>query len=367
MNANSLTVSLLSFALAMPHAAAAQGYAGLGTDAEGFAIPERGVALQFPTDHGPHPDYRIEWWYLTANLQGDDGQDYGIQWTLFRSALRTTNHETATLEGVWEDPQIWLGHAGLTTPSQHFHAERIARGGIGQAGVTAEPFAAYIDDWNMVAEPRKPDQRDALDSLRLSARGADFSYQLNLQADGPLVLQGEQGYSVKSATGQASYYYSQPHYQVSGTLNLPDGPVTVQGDGWLDREWSSQPLAPDQSGWDWFSLRFDSGAKMMGFQLRGREVYTSGTWIEPDGSAVPLAPGALQAEPLRHTDIEGRTIPTGWRLTLAERNLDIEVDAINPDAWMGTSFPYWEGPVRISGNQTGIGYLEMTGYTPDGD
>ena len=29
---------------------------------------------------------------------------------------------------------------------------------------------------------------------------------------------------------------------------------------------------------------------------------------------------------------------------------------------MGTSFPYWEGPISISGTHSGRGYLEMTGY-----
>ena len=29
---------------------------------------------------------------------------------------------------------------------------------------------------------------------------------------------------------------------------------------------------------------------------------------------------------------------------------------------MGTSFPYWEGPVSFTGTHRGVGYLEMTGY-----
>ena len=90
----------------------------------------------------------------------------------------------------------------------------------------------------------------------------------HLQAEGPLVLQGDRGYSVKSAGGQASHYYSQPFYRVTGRLDLPAGPVAVTGQAWLDREWSSQPLAADQTGWDWFSLSFDTGEKMMGFVLR---------------------------------------------------------------------------------------------------
>lgn len=344
---------LLAFLLCgLPFGALAQGFAGLGTTAEGFAIPERGRALTFPADHGPHPTFRIEWWYLTAPLKGEDGRDYGIQWTLFRSALAPEEREG------WSSPQIWMAHAALTEPDRHHVAERLARGGIGQAGATAAPFAAHIDDWQMTGSPGK-----GIDQLHLTARGKDFAYDLRLEASGPIVLHGDAGYSVKSPKGQASYYYSQPGYSVTGTIETERGTVRVSGQGWLDREWSSQPLAEDQSGWDWFSLSFDSGDKMMGFRLRdGGAGFTSATWIGSDGSAKPLPDGALTLEPLETTTIEDRAIPTRWRVMLPAHGLDVTVGAMNPQAWMGTSFPYWEGPVTITGSHTGRGYLEMTGY-----
>lgn len=330
----------------------AQGFAGLGTAAEGFAIPQRGTALSFPRDHGAHPDFRIEWWYVTATLTGDDGRDYGVQWTLFRSALAP--HDGSG----WETPQLWMGHAALTTPDAHYLDERLARGGIGQAGVSAAPFHAFIDNWEM-----KGRADSGISELALTASGPEFAYDLTLSADGPLVLQGDGGYSVKSAAGQASYYYSQPSYKVRGTLTLPDTKVAVTGQGWLDREWSSQPLAGDQSGWDWFSLSFDSGARMMGFQLRdGGAGFTAATWIGPDGSATALPDGALRLTPLETSSVQARDIPTRWRVELQERDLDVTVNALNPQTWMATSFPYWEGPVRIAGSHQGRGYLEMTGY-----
>ncbi|MCC5964255.1 MAG: iron ABC transporter permease [Rhodobacteraceae bacterium] len=347
------TALALGVALA-PTSLPAQGFAGLGTDAEGFATPQRGTTLQFPADHGPHPEYRIEWWYLTATLSDAEGQDYGVQWTLFRSALAPQEDEG------WDSPQVWMGHAGLTTAEQHFSAERFARGGIGQAGVTADPFVAHIDDWHMTSH--SANGADALDHLQVHARGSDFSYDLEFVAEGPLVLQGNAGYSVKSPDGQASYYYSQPFFTVSGTLDLPDGPVEVTGHGWLDREWSSQPLAEDQAGWDWVSLSFDDGHRMMGFQLRGTEVFTAGTWITPDGTPTPLPDGAVQFTPLHHTPIDGRDVPTHWRIELPEKDLSIETEPLNPAAWMDLSISYWEGPLRFDGSHSGRGYLEMTGY-----
>ncbi|MBK5933059.1 putative secreted hydrolase [Rhodovulum imhoffii] len=345
MNVKTLLLCLI------PLPALAQGFAGLGQPAEGYAVPAPGMALEFPRDHGAHPQYRVEWWYVTANLNGPDGTEYGVQWTLFRTALAPQ-----TRPG-WDDPQVWMGHAGLTTPSRHFTAQRLGRGGIGQAGVEALPFRAWIDDWHMTGTEA------GISTLNLWASGPEFSYDLALRADGPQVLQGDRGYSVKSASGQASYYYSQPFYRAEGTLNLADGPVPVTGQAWLDREWSSQPLGTDQTGWDWLSLHFDTGEKLMAFQLRSAAgPYTSGTWIGPDGSAAPFRDGLLRLTPLETAAVAGRKLPVRWRAELPGRGLDVEITALNAQSWMNTLFPYWEGPVQISGSHGGRGYLEMTGY-----
>jgi predicted secreted hydrolase len=351
--------SILVFGLLVPSAVAcyAQGFAGLGSTARGFAIPKPGLHFQFPADHAPHPDFRIEWWYVTANLKGNDGLDYGVQWTLFRSAAAPGERDG------WSSPQVWMGNAAITTPDRQFSAERLARGEVGQAGVTISPFDAWIDEWALRATSA-PDGSDQLSELTMSATGADFGYQLNLEAEGPVVSQGDNGYSVKSAEGQASYYYSQPFYSISGTLQLPDKKVEVNGKAWLDREWSSQPLAANQKGWDWFSLHFDDGSKMMGFRLRDTSGggFTSGTWIFPDGRPMEIAANELRINPLKTASVRGRDVPVQWRLQLPSKNLDIMVSALNNESWVDSQFPYWEGPIRISGNHAGVGYLEMTGY-----
>ena len=340
MNAIALILCLLPFQVS------AQGFAGLGSEVEGFAVPAPSPVFAFPADHGAHPAYRIEWWYLTANLTARDGTPHGLQWTLFRSAM-------APHEGDgWSSPQLWMGHAAVTTPDAHYVSERLARGGIGQAGVVADPFEAWIDDWRLTGD---------WDTLRMSASGADFAYDMTLQAQGPLVFHGDRGFSVKSAAGQASYYYSQPFFEISGTLQLPEGDVPVTGTAWLDREWSSQPLADNQTGWDWFSLSFDDGHKLMGFRLQQTDGnnFTSATWITPDGKTTAYSDGAFSATPLATNDND---VPIRWRVMLPDHAVDITVAAINDNAWMATSVPYWEGPVTVGGSHSGIGYLEMTGY-----
>ena len=345
-----MNVKLLFFIFFWPFSVFAQGFSDLGSSADGFANPKLNPTFSFPTDHGAHPEYRIEWWYLTANLNGSDGTAYGLQWTLFRTGLRPGEARG------WRSPQVWFAHAAVTTPGQHFATERFARGGIGQAGVETTPFRAWIDEWVLEGED--------FQKMTLTAYGPNFGYDVSLQANGPLVFHGNKGYSVKSEQGQASYYYSQPFFKINGTLKLPTGNIDVVGNAWLDREWSSQPLSDDQLGWDWFSLSFADGAKLMGFQLRQIDgsLYSSSTWITPDGSTLSYPNGAFSAIPLNIKSIKDRNLPIQWRVTLPDKNVDVVVTAQNPDAWMELSIPYWEGPVNVLGSHIGQGYLEMTGY-----
>jgi predicted secreted hydrolase len=346
-----------TIALGLGGKARAHGFAGLDESTEGFAPVVRGKDFAFPADHGPHPEFRIEWWYVTANLVDAQGAAYGAQWTLFRQAMKSG----AQLEG-WANQQVWMGHAAITRADTHRFTEAFARGGVGQAGVEANPFVAWIDAWEM----RGLDGFDAnnIAPLTLQAQAADFSYALRLDAGRPLVLQGDGGYSRKSLREQASYYYSQPHYQVKGRITIDDKPTEVAGQAWLDREWSSQPLASDQSGWDWLALHFNSGEKLMLYRMRQTDGnhYGSGNWILPDGKTEQLASADIAMTPKDFTEIAGRGIPIAWHIAIPRLALVIDCVALNNRSWMGTSISYWEGPISFSGSHSGVGYLEMTGY-----
>ena len=337
--------------------ALAQGFAGLGMSGSGFAPVVPGKTFAFPADHGPHPQFRIEWWYVTANLTDSTGAAYGAQWTLFRQATAPG----AQQEG-WANQQIWMGHAAVTRADSHKYSEAFARGGVGQAGVEAKPFLAWIDSWEMRGSDRMND--DTLAPLELKASGTDFAYALRLGTDRPLVLQGDAGYSQKSARGQASYYFSQPYFEATGRIIIDDRPAEVTGKAWMDREWSSQPLAPDQTGWDWFSLHLDSGEKLMLFRLRQTDGnnYCSGNWISRDGKTGQIPSADINMTPKALAEIEGRRLPVTWDIAIPSRALAIACVPLNPKSWMATSFPYWEGPIRFRGSHAGVGYLEMTGY-----
>ena len=331
----------------------------------GYAQVVPGKSLEFPRDHGAHPAFRIEWWYLTANLTDRAGRQWGLQWTLFRQAL-----SQEPVQVGWHSNQMWMAHAAITTPDGHFHEQRFARGGIGQAGVNRIPddgyFNAWMDDW----EWRSQDA--AMFPARLSFSVGGREVDLLLEATGELVANGVDGYSQKSAQGQASYYYSQPHIRVRGFVGDGQTRHDLSGQGWLDREWSSQALADDQPGWDWFSLHLDDGHKLMIYQVRQNdgEHWLSGNLIDPDGVARSLQGDDIELESLRISriatgDDETRELPMEWRLTLLDRQRSWRVRPLYNEQWMDTSYPYWEGVVLVEnddGEPAGVGYMELTGY-----
>lgn len=356
----------------------------LAQGAPGFEQARPGKALEFPRDHGAHPGYRIEWWYLTANLQDTEGRPFGAQWTLFRFAARppgdggstgTGTDQGASAPSTWNSGQVYMAHVAITHPDGHAAFQRYARGGdhgdsygglhggnLAQAGATAAPFAAWLDDWRLASRGA-----DWL-PLELRVRQDDFAVELQLEGTGPLVLQGEQGFSQKHPGGGGSHYYSQPFLEASGTLELDGRRVAVSGQAWLDREWSSQFLQPDQAGWDWFALHLDSGEKLMLFRLRGRddaEDYHHGVLISPAGRPRALEPFRIGLQPLRQTPVAGRALPLHWRVDLPEIGRSLEVEALHPEQWLDVDFPYWEGVVLVRGDGAGSrgrGYLELTGY-----
>jgi len=351
--------------LYLPASQAQDDYQVLRGEAPGFAQVTPGKLVEFPRDHAPHPDFRIEWWYITANLQDEKGNQWGLQWTLFRNAL---NARTAT--DAWHSNQLWMAHAAITSPQGHQFEQRFARGGIGQAGVSdvavGENFSAWLDDWQW----RSESQQLFPSILKFSVGNKQVEMRLNSQAN--WVLHGDRGYSQKSVQGQASYYYSQPNIEITGTIQSDNKILSLSGSAWLDREWSSQPLAQNQAGWDWFSLHLDDGNKLMLYRLRENdgEDWLSGSWINAEGDIKHLPKDDIEliqnlTRAVKIDDKHEINLPLDWTIKLPGLNRWWRVKALYDEQWMATRFAYWEGAVLIedkSGQSAGVGYMELTGY-----
>ena len=326
---------------------------GGGSDQFRKALPDQPIRL--PADHGAHPDYRSEWWYLTGNLKDEQGRDYGIQWTLFRQGIE----QQITSDNPWLSPQLWLAQFAITDLARGTHRqdERTSRQGPGLAGASGGEY--WLKEWRLAS------QGDALFPATLKVQSKMGELNLRVSAAKPVVLQGKAGYSEKSP-GNASFYYSYPRLTLSGTLTLEGETRNVTGQGWFDHEWSSSVLAQWQSGWDWFSLQLIDGRELMLFRLRtkaGRAEPENryGILIEQDGSSRVLSPERIRLTPGKTwRGPKGQDYPVEWQLKAADLNLVIK--ARQPNQAMTGRFDYWEGAVSVSGDASGVGYLEMTGY-----
>jgi predicted secreted hydrolase len=339
---------------------------GEGEDIAGFARAERVRPFRFPEDHGPHPEFRSEWWYFTGNLYTERGRRFGYELTIFRFALSPYAPARASR---WATNQVYLGHFAVTDVAgrrfQYF--ERLARGALGLAGAQAQPFKVWVEGWSIEAQ-----------------QGADFPWRLRAAAEGitldlavsplkPIVLHGEQGLSRRSAEpGRASYYYSIPRFDTHGTIELDGERFAVAGLSWLDREWSTSALAPDQAGWDWFALQLADGTELMFYRLRRRDgstdPHSAGTLVDAEGRTTALARDDVAIETLATWESpRGGLYPARWRLTVQPADLVLEVSPVLADQELAVSPRYWEGAVDMHGTRqdkpiAGQGYVELTGY-----
>jgi predicted secreted hydrolase len=348
-----------------PHASLSVASALRTSSDQGYAKALAPRDFHFPADHGPHPEFRTEWWYYTGNLATAEGRRLGFQLTFFRSALAPTAPERAS---AWATRQAWLAHFTVSdVDGKGFHSfERWSRGAVGLAGAQAQPFRVWVKDWTAEGAPAFP--------VRLRAAEGGVAIDLLLQEGKPPVLQGERGLSRKGAEpGNASYYYSLARMPTSGTVRLDGESFPVTGDSWMDREWSTSSLGRDQVGWDWLALQLSDGWDAMLYRLRradgSADPASSGTLIAPDGGSRPLHLTDFQLEGSGEwrSPRSGARYPTRWRVRVPAEELDLEVRPLLADQELDVSFRYWEGAVEIDGTHhgrpvRGRGYVEMTGY-----
>jgi predicted secreted hydrolase len=361
--------------------------AGSGANADrGFARALAPRAFAFPRDHGPHAEFRTEWWYYTGNLMATGGRRFGFQLTFFRSALAPPEASAPPRASAWATRQVYLAHFALTdVAAGSFHAaERWQRAALGLAGAVpgAEPFRVWVGPWSAAAAGPSA---AGTPPMRLRADTAEMGIDLTLLPGVPPVAEGDHGLSRKSADpGNASYYYSLPRMPARGLVRAGGERFQVTGAAWMDREWSTSSLAAGEVGWDWFALQLADGREVMFYRLRRRDgsadPASAGALIDAAGHATPLPLAAVELRPAGdwRSPRSGATYPAAWRLTLRPpaaagakppAAIVLEIRPLLADQELDLSFRYWEGAVEVAGSEDGVtlagqGYVEMTGYEP---
>ena len=341
--------------------------ANVATDISGYARAIEPYDWQFPQDHGPHPTFQTEWWYYTGNLATEDGRRFGYQFTIFRRALTP---EAEAGDSEWRTNQVYLAHFTVTDVEgeQFYHDERYSRGSAGVAGATVDPaYKVWVEGWQV--EARNADATQLAIQADSGAVRVDFS----LDQAKPPALQGDHGLSPKSETpGNASYYYSLPLLETSGTLTIGDQSYAVSGTTWMDHEFSTSALGGDALGWDWFGLQLDDNRQLMLGQIRlangDREPAFGGLFVEADGSTRTLSAAdfTIESTATWTSPHSGATYPAGWNIAIdtgSDDPLNITLTPLLADQELLADVSvYWEGAVRISGDAAGYGYAELTGY-----
>jgi predicted secreted hydrolase len=336
-------------------------------DWSSFARAEGPEPLSFPADYGPHPDYQTEWWYYTGNLDTEEGRHFGFQFTIFRRAMLPPA-DRVDERSDWATEQVYMGHFALTDVAgrQYRAFERFSRGAAQLAGAQAEPYRVWLEDWE-VAEVGPG-------VTRLQAQADNVALDLTLTDRKGPVLHGDQGYSRKGADpGNASYYYSLTRLDSQGTVEIDGRSFAVKGYSWKDHEYSTSALAPNQIGWDWFAIQLEDNTELKVFHIRqddgSVDPYSAGSFIEGDGTLIPLSRDDFQIEVLdtwRSPHSDG-VYPARWTITVPELDMTLEVEPYLADQELNVSYAYWEGAVQVTGQRAGEavegdGYVELTGY-----
>ncbi len=328
---------------------------------QALALPTR--KLQFPRDLGSHPDFAIEWWYVTGHLRSAQ-REFGFQLTFFRSRVKGTQELTSRFAAK----QLIFAHAAVTDVAgkKLWHDQRIARDGFGVARASEVDTNIALRDWSLL---------HANTGYRARAVGTGFQFELSLHERQALLLQGEQGRSRKGPQEQQfSYYYSLPQLQVSGTLAVGQERLAVQGSAWLDHEWSDSLLGAQAVGWDWIGINLQDGSALTAFQLRdadGRALWGGGSFRSATKAVEPRVFGAGEVifRPLRSwtSALTHATYPVQWLVQTPAGSYTVKavVDNQELDSRASSGAVYWEGLSELldhDGQLAGRGYLEMTGY-----
>jgi predicted secreted hydrolase len=322
----------------------------------GAATPYRvalpGYRYEFPRDHFNHPDFQTEWWYYTGNIHTADGRHFGFELTFFREAVDRAKEPS----GVWDVRDVWMAHLALSDldGNRFLHTQRLNRAGAGIAGADLAARRVWNGNWETQWQPD-------FKSQTLRAVDDKFSFELSLTTEKPPVIHGANGVSQKSAgEGHASHYISFTRLLTSGNIVLDGKKFSVTGVSWMDHEFFTQQLAPEQSGWDWFSLQFDDGTELMLFRLRhedgSADRFSAGTYVDKQGGATALTDRDFTATPGKAWGIYS----IEWRLRVPSLNIDVALSTRLPQQELKGIVSYWEGAIEINGTRKGVGYLEMT-------
>jgi predicted secreted hydrolase len=309
--------------------------------------------LTLPADEASH-DFQTEWWYFNAHFADNEGQRYALHDVVFQ------------VQQLGSGRTLYVRQIGLAdeTRGVHTNAERLR---TADSPLEAAPgdFEIVIGDGMMSG--------DGGERYRLvgSARGTSYDLTLTLAGDAPTssaLLHDDDGL-VDFGEAGVTYYYSQPRLELVGTLTTADGPRTVTGLAWMDKQWGDfQPVAVF---WDWASVQLDDGTDLMLTRLTDAnrapiDVYA--TVRHPGGDTRRLSAAEFTFEPLADqwvSEATGTEYRTRWRVEVPDENLAFTLEPLVIESEFASAFlgvVYWEAggdAIDDDGIRIGQGFIEL--------
>lgn len=341
---------------------------------DGFRVPQPGNTFSFPSDHGSHPEFKVEWWYFTGHLWGPKNERYGFQVTFFRRAGTPVSDSKAPISERFQTREIHLLHLALldVNSGKFIHSERMARAGWETEARVGSFFVRFGDTRAQMDDSDSP-------TISLTARiRNEASLNLKLQPQKPLVVFGDNGISRKGdSPTAASWYLTYPRLETTGSIAQAGVEIPVRGQVWMDHEISSSQLTPEQSGWDWAGIQLDDGREIMSYRLRRKDGSTdpasSLVWIEKSGKLTPQNANEFQWDQggKWKSPHSGAAYPLPALIQTTDpasgKRLHLRIEPLLLDQELQsqlTGIPYWEGACRViqDGKTVGSAYLELTGY-----
>jgi predicted secreted hydrolase len=332
-----------------------------------LALP--GYHYSFPHDHFNHPNFQTEWWYYTGNLQSPDGHNFGFELTFFRQAFSRVPAKNS----AWDAQDLYFAHLALSDlDGGHFyHAERANRSGPGIAGASETTNRIWNGNWQILWKDSANQQLQAIDN--------QFEFHFTLHSEKPPIINGENGVSQKSeGAGYASHYISLTRLITNGEILLNNKKFQVTGTSWMDHEFFTRQLAPNQTGWDWSSLQLNDNSELMLYRIRRSDgsvdPFSAGTFTDAQGHSIHLRASDFTLQPAKETwtsPASHAIYPIHWQIAIPKLSITLEAKTrLANQELASTNNPvptYWEGAIQLTGTRNnepiqGVGYLEMTGY-----
>ncbi len=299
--------------------------------------------IALPEDDAPH-EVKMEWWYYNGHLVTQSGKKYS-----FHDSLFLVNTGISQM----------VNHVSLTDhqSGQHYIDQRSTAGNLSIG--TVNRFDFTTDHWSLAGG-------NGVD--KLIATTPEFNFNIDLTSTQVPVFHGNDGVISLGAAG-SSYYYSRTRMAIVGTLNVNGQTENVTGLAWFDHQWGD--FSTTQLSWDWFSLQLDNQSDVMIYQLRDKanQPILNTCSYTKDGNTEILSSKdfTLTKGQQWHSSKTDINYPIAWQIVIPSKNMDLSTHSINNDSEFDASLTsynvYWEGAIKVTGSHTGVGFMELNGYS----